>query len=66
MKAMRRIREDRAQHGSDRGCPCFEPDGATFSRFADHPKQWSGSRRRNRDLTLQERRAATIEDWDDP
>ncbi len=44
-KGMRRIREDRAQHGSDHSCPCFTADGhgAAFARFADYPAICSGS-----------------------
>jgi len=40
-KAIRRLKEDRAQHGSDRSCPCFFPDGRIFARFADYPRDCS-------------------------
>jgi hypothetical protein len=42
VKGIRRIREDRAEHGSDHSCPCFRPDGRTFDRFADTPAICSG------------------------
>ena len=63
---LRRLKEDQAQHGSDRRCPCFAPDaargrGVVFARFADHPTGCSGSccgnRRKWDGPTLQERRA---------
>ena len=46
VKGIKRIREDRAQHGNDHSCDCFCPDtdkgrGQTFSRFADYPKSCS-------------------------
>jgi hypothetical protein len=69
IKGMRRIREDRAEHGSDLGCSCFDPDGKVFARFADHPKQCSSwccgnPRRHYGAVTRQEQRAATTHDWD--
>lgn len=62
-KGTRRIKEDRAQHGSDHRCACFNPDGRTFARFADYPKTCSGPccgnpRRWFGTVTMQERRAA--------
>jgi len=54
VKAMRRLREDRAEHGGyDLGpydrfvCDCFlmedkQTNGKTFSRFADYPAWHSG------------------------
>ena len=66
IKAWRRIKEDRRQHGADRWCSCFgDPDphvwGRTFSRFADTPKLCScymcGNPRRFGFLTLDEQRA---------
>jgi hypothetical protein len=70
VKAMRRIHEDRAQHGSDLHCSCFDPDAKEFARFADHPKNCSGwccanPRRKYGEVTFQEQRAPTIHDWDD-
>lgn len=62
-KGMKRIKEDRAQHGNDHSCACFDTNGkgAVFARFADHPQICSGSccgnQRRWRGPTLQERRA---------
>lgn len=68
VKAWRRIKEDRQQHGEDRSCPCFGDSdpavwGQTFSRFADTPKRCScpmcgNSRRYGKSdrLTIQERR----------
>ena len=43
VKGIKRIREDRAQHGNDHSCACFCPSadkgkGAVFARFADYPK----------------------------
>jgi hypothetical protein len=43
VKGIKRIREDRDQHGNDHSCACFCPDadkgkGAVFARFADTPK----------------------------
>ena len=43
VKGIKRIREDRAQHGDDHSCECFCPNadkgkGAVFARFADTPK----------------------------
>lgn len=69
VKGMRRIREDRAQHGNDHSCPCFGKDGRTFSRFADTPTPCSsptccGNPRKVDGSTMQERRAATVKDWD--
>lgn len=75
VKGRRRIREDRAQHGADRHCPCFDPEadrarGKTFSRFADYPKASGcvccGNPRRhygNGAVTIQELRAPRAEDW---
>ena len=72
-KAMRRIREDVAEHGADISCPCFDArkkqKGQTFSRFADHPKLCSGPccgnpRKHFGDVTYQEKRAPSIKDWD--
>jgi hypothetical protein len=70
VKAWRRIKEDRAQHGGNQpvfsACPCFgDPDphvwGRTFARFADTPKACScsgcGNRRRYEGVTHDERRA---------
>lgn len=42
-KGLKRIREDRAQHGADQHCPCFEAEvdkgkGKVFDRFATTPK----------------------------
>jgi hypothetical protein len=42
VKGIKRIREDRAEHGDDHSCPCFFSDaqkgrGVIFSRFADTP-----------------------------
>lgn len=39
VKGARRVHEDRAQHGADHTCSCFDPigKGKTFARFADHP-----------------------------
>lgn len=60
-KGMKRIKEDRAQHGNDHSCGCFNTSGrgAEFARFADYPtvcscdvcgnpRKWFGER------TLQE------------
>jgi hypothetical protein len=71
VKAMRRIRGDRAEHGSDLRCSCFDPDGREFARFADHPKIHSGPccgnpRRHFGAVTPQELRAPKVHDWDDP
>jgi hypothetical protein len=46
VKGINRIREDRAQHGDERSCPCFCSDadrgkGAVFAQFADTPKNCS-------------------------
>ena len=69
VKGMRRIKEDRAQHGEDHSCPCFDTSGKgyTFSMFADTPKRcgkscckvrnWAGD-------TRQEKRAPTVKDWE--
>jgi len=70
VKGMRRIKEDRQQHGNDRSCECFSVDaeqgkGKTFARFADTPKNCSctmcGSPRKwakgKEALTRQEMRA---------
>lgn len=67
--AMRRIKEDRAQHGNDHSCSCFEPDGQTLSRFANHPKSCSGPccgnpRKHFNAVTRQEKRAATVKEWE--
>ncbi len=72
-KAMRRIREDRAQHGSSHDCPCFDTSGRgiIFDGFADTPTRCSswccGNPRRHWGLvTVQEMRAPTTKDWDVP
>jgi hypothetical protein len=62
----RRIKEDRAQHGSDHACPCFAEEaergqGRVFAQFADNPKLCSGPccgnpRRHFDDQTIQELR----------
>ena len=75
VKGLRRVREDRAQHNGDKSCPCFADEvldgrGATFARFADHPAVCSnpfccGNVRKACGPTRQERRAATVEDWDE-
>jgi len=69
VKGMRRIKEDRQQHGNDRSCLCFSVDaehgrGKTFARFADTPNPCNCAACRNprsgkgrERLTLQERRA---------
>lgn len=68
VKGMRRLRQDRAEHGSDHSCPCFalEADqgrGSEFSRFADTPTLCSdpgccGNPRHGwGGLTMQERKA---------
>jgi hypothetical protein len=69
VKAWRRIKEDRAQHGqssASQDCPCFGDEdpaiwGRTFARFADTPKTcgcWMcGNPRRYGDLTVHERRS---------
>lgn len=67
VKGMRRIREDRAQHGNDHSCACFETSGrgAIFARFADHPQLCSsccGNRRKWEGPTRQERR--TVSDYE--
>lgn len=77
-KAMRRLREDVAEHGSWTDCHCFEAKrrqaGKVFSQFADNPKLCSnpgccGNPRHGWGtekfrLTHQERKAPTIKDWD--
>lgn len=75
VKGLRRVREDRAQHGADTSCPCFADEvtrgrGAEFARFADTPKACSdpfccGNTRKVYGPTRQERRAATEADWDE-
>jgi hypothetical protein len=63
-KGMRRIHEDRAEHGSDHSCDCFSANGRgkVFARFADYPASCScmlcsnGTSRRFGFLTVQERR----------
>jgi len=64
---MRRLRQDRAEHGADTTCDCFNQDathgrGAVFDRFADHPQTCSGpccgNRRRWEGPSRQELRAA--------
>ena len=66
VKAMRRLREDRAQHGSDHSCPCFNPDGRELSRWADTPKPTSAPRPHgSKDPSLEELNAPTVEEWDD-
>jgi len=42
-KGIKRLKEDRAEHGSDTSCQCFCSDagrgkGKIFARFADYPK----------------------------
>jgi hypothetical protein len=64
VKGMRRIREDRAQHGSDLWCECFDPDGRVFSQFADNPQMIMNPWRHFKYPSLQERRAPTVHDWD--
>ncbi len=73
VKGMRRLREDRQQHGASRLCSCFDADassgrGAVFDRFADTPQLCSswccGNQRKVSGPTRQERRAADIDDWD--
>lgn len=70
---MRRIKEDRAQHGEDHSCPCFNTAGSgyTFSMFADTPTRCSnpeccGNPRRSSwgGQTIQERKAPKTSDWD--
>lgn len=68
LKGMRRIHEDRAEHGTDRSCPCFTANGRgrVFARFADHPKVCSGPccgnpRRHWREPTVHERRVAAAD-----
>ena len=65
-KAWRRIKEDRAQHGVSRTCPCWGEHtpswGRTFSFFADTPKRCScymcgNPRRYFGHLTVHEQRA---------
>ena len=72
VKGMRRIKEDRAQHGNDRRCPCFSAQadkgkGPEFARFADTPTLCSGwccgNQRKVSGDTMQERKAATVKDW---
>lgn len=68
VKGMRRIKEDRAQHGNDHRCPCFAANGRgkVFSDFADNPQMCSsccGNLRKWEGDTRQERRAAKVEDW---
>jgi hypothetical protein len=67
VKGLRRLRVDRAEHGEDHSCPCFDEDagrgrGQIFARFADHPTACSGwccgnPRRWYGERTRQERRA---------
>lgn len=75
VKGMRRMREDRAQHGEDHSCPCFDSEaqrgrGRTFSDFADTPKRCSsptccGNPRAVDGPTLQELRAPKVSEWAD-
>jgi hypothetical protein len=68
-KGMRRIREDRAQHGNDHSCLCFKTNGwgKVFSRFADNPqvcsKECCGNQRKYEGLTIQEEKGPSINDW---
>lgn len=69
LKGLKRLKEDRNQHGRDLSCPCFEEQaghgrGKIFARFADYPQICScnmcGNPRRilgsqKTRLTLQER-----------
>lgn len=74
VKGIRRIREDRAQHGNDHGCLCFERDaqrgrGEVFAYFADTPTRCSsyccGNPRKHFGIvTNQEKRAPQVKDWD--
>lgn len=68
---MRRIREDRAEHGADHSCSCFDTSGRglTFSQFADNPKMCSGyccgnPRKWFGELTRQEKKAPRAQDWE--
>ena len=68
-KGMRRIREDRAHHGRDRFCPCFDQDadhgrGITFSFFADTPTPFSDNWRDWEGPSREELRAPRITEWD--
>lgn len=78
VKGMRRIKEDRAQHGNDHSCSCFDTSGRgrDFARFADYPKVCSnpgccGNPRRTKGnlsgigrLTRQEIRGPKVDDWE--
>lgn len=74
VKGMRRVREDRAEHGGrETLCECFSPEtdrgrGAVFATFADHPKVCSnpgccGNPRKRGEITNQEKRAPRVDDW---
>jgi hypothetical protein len=73
VKGMKRIKEDRAQHGRDHSCPCFSQQasrgkGAEFARFADTPKVCSnstccGNPREVDGPTRQEIRGPRVEEW---
>lgn len=70
IKGARRIRADRAQHGNDRRCECFQAGdgrGRIFARFADHPKHSSclccSNPRRLNGASLDELRAPTVSEW---
>lgn len=75
IKGIRRVREDRMEHGGSKfglACPCFGDEvthgrGAIFDRFADTPQVCStccGNRRQWEGPSRQERRAPTVKDWD--
>lgn len=74
VKGMRRIKEDRMEHGDSRVCSCFDPEvdrarGRTFSYFADNPQlcsRWCcGNQRRMYGPTRQEKRAPTAKEFFD-
>lgn len=69
----RRLKEDRNQHYEDLSCPCWHDKGA-MAQFKEQPKRCSnpmccGNPRRMKGsnfgarLTMQERKAPTVEDF---
>ncbi len=66
----RRLKEDRNQHYKNLSCPCWY-DKKTIARFKEQPKQdcWCCKNPRHypgldKPLTIQERRAFQIEEFD--
>lgn len=78
VKGLRRLIEDRNQHYQESSCPCLADDarkghGKIFARMADYPQVCSclgcGNPRRHslktlERLTMQERRAPDVTDFD--